>query len=487
MGLPFPALIHADPVSATVSVSQGRGGLNAKPSVPSGKTQSFDTALRQASGGQRTDTHNDEKSVDDTKGLEPRGKESGDASSTTAASDAEPREHKEAAATAETATPTTEPASAKEESLDVNTQALLLALAHVPAPAAAAIQNVVETGHVADTGPQGLALVPNTPASPGLLGEPGHADQAGTNGQAVASSGPQVDPASQATDAPVPAQGRAEAGQQVMNQQTAQAGVLSTESQSEGLTASLPPVVDNPVKQAAVTTQEEDQPADAPHSQEASVGPMAQAAIADQQLSEHESSLEGREHHERDSRERTGEGVAGTPIDGSAHAVFTHLHTGGSDVRAGAGGASLGAASAVPSAPASASLGPVGTASEAVPGSSRSVVLEVAQPDLGLVNIRVAVNHDVVHTALLSDRTDVGQYLMAGQDKLHSALQQAGLDLGQFRVDVQQQGAGRSFHQQTPHGQSQGQAMAGDGQGHGAGQPMEANRPHRQGLLSLVA
>jgi len=93
----------------------------------------------------------------------------------------------------------------------------------------------------------------------------------------------------------------------------------------------------------------------------------------------------------------------------------------------------------------------------------RTVVLSVAQPDLGQVNVRVAMTNDVVHTYLSTDRPEVGQFLLNGQDRLQSSLQMSGFDLGQFRVDIDRQGAGRSFQQGFSQGQ-QGQAQNQDSQ-----------------------
>ena len=87
---------------------------------------------------------------------------------------------------------------------------------------------------------------------------------------------------------------------------------------------------------------------------------------------------------------------------------------------------------------------------------SRSVVVDLSQPDLGHVNIRVAMMNDVVHTHLSADRPEVGQFLMSGQDRLQAAFQANGLDMGQFRVDIDRQGAGRSFQQ--GFSQEQGQS-----------------------------
>jgi hypothetical protein len=89
-----------------------------------------------------------------------------------------------------------------------------------------------------------------------------------------------------------------------------------------------------------------------------------------------------------------------------------------------------------------------------MPNMSRSVVFEIAEPDLGRINIRVAMANELVHAYLSSDRSEVGQFLINGQDRLQSALQSNGLEMGQFRVDIDRQSAGRSFQQGQPQDQS---------------------------------
>ena len=119
---------------------------------------------------------------------------------------------------------------------------------------------------------------------------------------------------------------------------------------------------------------------------------------------------------------------------------------------------------------------------------TRSVVFDVAQPDLGHVNIRVAMTNDMVHTHLSADRAEVGQFLINGQDRLQAALQANGLDMGQFRVDIDRQGAGRSF-QQGPS-QEQGQPWNQGSQGTRWEQsPDRQDEPRSSlhGLLNLVA
>jgi flagellar hook-length control protein FliK len=115
-------------------------------------------------------------------------------------------------------------------------------------------------------------------------------------------------------------------------------------------------------------------------------------------------------------------------------------------------------------------------------------VFEVAQTDLGRINVRVALANEVVHTYLSSDRAEVGQFLINGQERLQTALQANGLEMGQFRVDIDRQNAGRSFQQ----GPSQDQ---GRGWHHGSPQGDEAQvfeardsrRSWSQGRLNLVA
>jgi hypothetical protein len=128
------------------------------------------------------------------------------------------------------------------------------------------------------------------------------------------------------------------------------------------------------------------------------------------------------------------------------------------------------------------------SAVQAVRGMTRSIVLDVAQPDLGHLNIRVAMTNDVVHTHLSADRPEVGQFLINGQDRLQAAFQANGLDMGQFRVDIDRQSAGRSFH----HGpsQEQGQGWNQDSQEMKWGKSQDRQdepRSSLHGLLNVVA
>lgn len=195
-------------------------------------------------------------------------------------------------------------------------------------------------------------------------------------------------------------------------------------------------------------------------------------------------------------------GHSGAPHDQaetevSQAAVGEHQATGGQPTAATMAGAhgGVGSNSPLPSPPTTPF---VSHAQPAMPGNdpgdksaqvmARSVVFNVAQPDLGQVNIRVAITNDVVHTHLSADRPEVGQFLINGQDRLQAAFQANGLDMGQFRVDIDRQSAGRSFH----HGSSQEQGQTWDqsSQGMKWGQSQDRQDELRMplhGLLNLVA
>lgn len=119
---------------------------------------------------------------------------------------------------------------------------------------------------------------------------------------------------------------------------------------------------------------------------------------------------------------------------------------------------------------------------------TRSVVLDVTQPDLGHVNIRVALTNDMVHTHLSADRFEVGQFLLNGQDRLQAAFQANGLDMGQFRVDIDRQSAGRSFQQDSSPEQGQTRNQGSEaGQWEQRSHRQDTPRPSLHGLLNVVA
>jgi flagellar hook-length control protein FliK len=137
-------------------------------------------------------------------------------------------------------------------------------------------------------------------------------------------------------------------------------------------------------------------------------------------------------------------------------------------------------------------LPPAGPAQAAEPHASqigRAILFQVAEPDLGHINVRVSLANEVVHAYLSSDRPEVGQFLLNGQDRLQSALQANGLEMGQFRVDIDRQSAGRSFQQGQPqeHNRMWQPSTSGSEEDHGVARPHDYRVAGYTGMLNLVA
>ncbi len=94
-----------------------------------------------------------------------------------------------------------------------------------------------------------------------------------------------------------------------------------------------------------------------------------------------------------------------------------------------------------------------------VPQVIQSVHLEIHPADLGRIQLRVMLANQTVHTQVTTQHADVGQFLIARQGQLETALNTSGLDLGQFRVLVDRHGSGQGSQEWTPqphdHGQGQ--------------------------------
>lgn len=138
---------------------------------------------------------------------------------------------------------------------------------------------------------------------------------------------------------------------------------------------------------------------------------------------------------------------------------------------------------------AASSVAPAPDVAPFVPTMSRSVVFQIAEPDLGHINIRVAMTNELVHAHLSSDRSEVGQFLFNGQDRLQSALQSNGLEMGQFRVDIDRQSGGRSFQQGQPHDQNRmwQQVSNGAPRDYGLSEPHDHPGLRYAGRLNVVA
>jgi len=207
---------------------------------------------------------------------------------------------------------------------------------------------------------------------------------------------------------------------------------------------------------------------------------------------DHEGGMEwsGRDHRERPSADQVMAHSSMTEVSAPATPSNPALLVNGMDQRAfssapsGTLSAEAHPAASVPPPP----VQPTDWMPGDSAGQTKSMVLELSQADLGRVNIRVAVNQDIVHAHFSSDRSDMGHYLQNGQDKLQSALQMSGLDLGRFQVDIDRQSAGRSFQQSASQEHSNGHSPQGES--HNTGQGREEfthDTTPRRGMLNLVA
>jgi flagellar hook-length control protein FliK len=204
----------------------------------------------------------------------------------------------------------------------------------------------------------------------------------------------------------------------------------------------------------------------------------------------HENGMEwsGRDQREQPSADQLGAPSAMTETSAPAVPSNPTLPVNGLDQRAFSSAPSA----KLPADAHPAITTPPVTPTDWMPGNSasqtKSMVLELSRADLGQVNIRVAVNQDVVHTYFSSDRSDMGQYLQNGQERLQSALQTSGLDLGRFQVDIDRQSAGRSFQQPASQGQSNGHSSHGESRSPGQErEEFTRDTTPRRGMLNLVA
>lgn len=65
-----------------------------------------------------------------------------------------------------------------------------------------------------------------------------------------------------------------------------------------------------------------------------------------------------------------------------------------------------------------------------------ALTVEVNQPDLGTLRVRVAQLDRTIHAHVMTEQADVGRFLTAHEERLDATLQASGLDLGQFHVQV---------------------------------------------------
>lgn len=83
-------------------------------------------------------------------------------------------------------------------------------------------------------------------------------------------------------------------------------------------------------------------------------------------------------------------------------------------------------------------------AEPAGPAPVQALRLEVERPDIGQVALRVVLADQTVHAKVTTDHLEVRDFLVARQGQLESGLKANGLEMGEFRVDVNQHRHGQS-------------------------------------------
>lgn len=196
----------------------------------------------------------------------------------------------------------------------------------------------------------------------------------------------------------------------------------------------------------------------------------------------------GRDHRERHASDQAMAQSAMPEVSAPATPSHSSLMTNGMDHRAFSSAPSAKLPADTQSATPTLPVQPTDWMPGPSTNQTKSMMLELSQADLGQVNIRVAVNQDTVHTHFVSERNELGQYLVNGQERLQSALNASGLDLGRFQVDIERQSAGRSFQEPTSQEQSHGHTPQGEGRDSGPGREEAAHdTAPRRGMLNLVA
>ena len=121
---------------------------------------------------------------------------------------------------------------------------------------------------------------------------------------------------------------------------------------------------------------------------------------------------------------------------------------------------------------------------------SQSINLNLEPADLGPINVRIFMTDRTVHAHIRTDQMDLGQGMLNQQHNLESSLQHSGLEMGQFKVTIDQQSHSRGdshglMKQQADWRQAAGERSgnAEDDQGH----RVSSDPYRRSGIMSIFA
>lgn len=178
-----------------------------------------------------------------------------------------------------------------------------------------------------------------------------------------------------------------------------------------------------PVAKPLPRTAAEDPGAQAGQPQGESGGQSQEAVVQDRTMLEQAQRLSTDVQEGKPAgQDRKAPNAAGLPAS-------ERLPVGSGEVRAFRQDESVKIAAAAPVVP---------TAEPAGPAPVQALRLEVERPDLGQVALRVVLADQTIHAKVTTDHLEVRDFLIARQGQLESGLKANGLEMGEFRVDVNQ-------------------------------------------------
>lgn len=122
---------------------------------------------------------------------------------------------------------------------------------------------------------------------------------------------------------------------------------------------------------------------------------------------------------------------------------------------------------------------------------TQAVSLNLEPADLGPINVRIFMMDRTVHAHIRTDHMDLGQGMLSQQQQLETRLQSSGLEMGEFKVTVDQQQLSRGDSQGWFRHQGEGRpvpavphhdVLEGD-----VREPPAPERQRRSGIVSVFA
>ncbi|THJ20847.1 MAG: flagellar hook-length control protein FliK [Nitrospira sp. CG24E] len=121
-------------------------------------------------------------------------------------------------------------------------------------------------------------------------------------------------------------------------------------------------------------------------------------------------------------------------------------------------------------------------------GMAQTVHVVLPAHDSGPLSVRISMTDQTVSTQFTTDRNDLGQFLLTRQDQLQQSLSKSGMELGQFQVQVNQEGRQETLsdRQSRRNGEAPEQRFASQDQNRQS-QDRERPEPRPTRALSLFA